>query len=72
MDQLRELMRIPLSLLNHKLTYFHQSVNLVSLFLGQFRVASHVGPFCLAVRDRLLIQLQLAFLASGGVEFRRV
>ena len=51
-------------------TCFHQGMNLVSLFLGKLRVASHVYASCLAVRDRLVMLLQLAFLASGGVALR--
>ena len=51
-------------------TYFYHGMNLVSLFLGKQRVASHEGSFCLAVRDRLVMQLQLALLASGRVALR--
>ena len=49
---------------------FHQGMNLASLFLGKLRAASHVYSPCLAVRDRLAMLLQLAFLASGGVALR--
>ena len=54
------------------MTCFHQGMNLVSFFLSKLRVASHVYSSCLAVRDRLVMLLQLAFLASGGVEFRKL
>ena len=56
--------------LGRVMTCFHQGMNLVSLFLGKLRVASHVYSSCLAVRDRLVMLLQLAFLASGGVALR--
>ena len=52
------------------MTCFHQGMNLVSLFLSKLRVAFHVYSSCLAVRDRLVMLLQLAFLASGGVALR--
>ncbi len=52
------------------MTCFHQGMNLVWLFLGKLRVAFHVDSSCLAVRDRLVMLLQLAFLASGGVALR--
>ena len=56
--------------LGRVMTCFHQGMNLVSLLLGKLRVASHVYSSCLAVRDRLVMLLQLAFLASGGVALR--
>ena len=57
--------------LSRVMTCFHQGMNLVSLLLGKLCVASHVYSSCLAVRDRLVMLLQLAFLASGGVALPR-
>ena len=56
--------------LGRVMTCFHQGMNLVSLLLGKLRVASHVYASCLAVRDKLVMLLELAFLASGGVALR--
>ena len=53
--------------LGRVMTCFHQGMNLVSLFLSKLRGAFHVCSSCLAVRDRLVMLLQLAFLASSGV-----
>ena len=43
---------------------FLESINLVSFSLGKLRVASHVDSSCLAVRDRLVMLLQLALLPT--------
>jgi hypothetical protein len=59
-----------LSKLGWVMSCFHQGTNLVSLFLGKLCVISHVRSSCLVVRNRLVMLLQLAFLASGGVALR--